>query len=154
MARAQRIEYEGALYHVTARGNERRASFWTMPTGSDSFVCWRRASSARATDHHRRRIENHLPLIVNLRADPRLSTVYLGTQMRCPDGLQQGVISEVKNVAYQGWTQQLVDYSVYALVNGMRFDLYVRQSTALSPLLQAAARTGLVNIITVPGMGE
>ncbi|MBM4027711.1 MAG: transposase [Planctomycetes bacterium] len=27
MARAQRIEYEGALYHVTARGNERRAIF-------------------------------------------------------------------------------------------------------------------------------
>jgi len=27
MARAQRIEYEGALYHVTARGNEQRAIF-------------------------------------------------------------------------------------------------------------------------------
>ena len=27
MARAQRIEYEGAVYHVTARGNERRAIF-------------------------------------------------------------------------------------------------------------------------------
>jgi REP element-mobilizing transposase RayT len=27
MARPQRIEYEGALYHVTARGNERRAIF-------------------------------------------------------------------------------------------------------------------------------
>jgi REP element-mobilizing transposase RayT len=27
MARLQRIEYEGALYHVTARGNERRAIF-------------------------------------------------------------------------------------------------------------------------------
>jgi putative transposase len=27
MARAQRIEYEGALYHVTARGNDRRAIF-------------------------------------------------------------------------------------------------------------------------------
>jgi len=27
MARPQRIEYEGAVYHVTARGNERRALF-------------------------------------------------------------------------------------------------------------------------------
>jgi REP element-mobilizing transposase RayT len=27
MARAQRIEYEGAVYHVTARGNERREVF-------------------------------------------------------------------------------------------------------------------------------
>ncbi len=27
MARAQRLEYEGAVYHVTARGNERRAIF-------------------------------------------------------------------------------------------------------------------------------
>ena len=27
MVRPQRIEYEGAVYHVTARGNERRAIF-------------------------------------------------------------------------------------------------------------------------------
>jgi putative transposase len=27
MARLQRIEYEGAVYHVTARGNERRVLF-------------------------------------------------------------------------------------------------------------------------------
>ena len=27
MARPRRIEYEGAVYHVTARGNERRAIF-------------------------------------------------------------------------------------------------------------------------------
>ena len=27
MARPQRIEYEGAVYHVTARGHERRAIF-------------------------------------------------------------------------------------------------------------------------------
>jgi len=29
MARAFRIEYEGALYHVTARGNERKKIFFT-----------------------------------------------------------------------------------------------------------------------------
>lgn len=28
MARPLRIEYEGALYHVTARGNERRKTFF------------------------------------------------------------------------------------------------------------------------------
>jgi REP element-mobilizing transposase RayT len=27
MARPQRIEYEGAVYHVTIRGNERKAIF-------------------------------------------------------------------------------------------------------------------------------
>ena len=27
IAKPQRIEYEGAVYHVTARGNERRAIF-------------------------------------------------------------------------------------------------------------------------------
>jgi hypothetical protein len=27
MARPLRIEYDGALYHVTSRGNERRAAF-------------------------------------------------------------------------------------------------------------------------------
>ncbi len=29
MARALRIEYEGAVYHVTARGNERKKIFFT-----------------------------------------------------------------------------------------------------------------------------
>lgn len=29
MARALRIEYEDAVYHVTARGNERRKIFFT-----------------------------------------------------------------------------------------------------------------------------
>lgn len=28
MARQLRIEYEGAFYHVTARGNERRKIYW------------------------------------------------------------------------------------------------------------------------------
>ena len=30
MARPLRIEYEGALYHITARGNERSKVFFTM----------------------------------------------------------------------------------------------------------------------------
>jgi len=69
------------------------------------------------------------------------------------DGLIPGqVISEVKNVTYQGWTQQLRDYSIYALTNGLRFDLYVREGTELSPLLEAARARGLVNVIRVPGM--
>jgi len=28
MARQQRIEYEGAFYHVTSRGNQRGEIFW------------------------------------------------------------------------------------------------------------------------------
>ena len=34
MARPLRIEYVGALYHVTSRATNRRPSFGTMPTGS------------------------------------------------------------------------------------------------------------------------
>ena len=30
MARPLRIEYEGAFYHVTARGNERKRIYFTM----------------------------------------------------------------------------------------------------------------------------
>ena len=37
MARSLRIEYEGALYHVTARGNERRKIFFT-PTDDEKFL--------------------------------------------------------------------------------------------------------------------
>ena len=36
MARSLRIEYEGAFYHVTARGNERRAIFFT-PADYEKF---------------------------------------------------------------------------------------------------------------------
>jgi len=30
MARPLRIEYEGAIYHITARGNERKKIFFTQ----------------------------------------------------------------------------------------------------------------------------
>lgn len=37
MARSLRIEYEGALYHVTARGNERKKIFFN-PTDNEKFL--------------------------------------------------------------------------------------------------------------------
>ncbi len=37
MARPLRIEYKGALYHVTARGNERRKVFFT-PSDNEKFL--------------------------------------------------------------------------------------------------------------------
>jgi hypothetical protein len=38
MPRPQRIEYEGAVYHVTARGNERRAIFHD-DADRERFLC-------------------------------------------------------------------------------------------------------------------
>lgn len=37
MARPLRIEYEGAVYHVTARGNERKKIFF-LKTDYDKFL--------------------------------------------------------------------------------------------------------------------
>ena len=38
MARPLRIEYDGALYHITSRGNERKAIFKTTVIGNCFYV--------------------------------------------------------------------------------------------------------------------
>jgi RHS repeat-associated protein len=80
----------------------------------------------------------------------RIASVTRPGTYRIPDGLSSGVISEVKNVARQGLTAQLQDFMAYAQANGMRFDLYVRETTELSRPLQAAIRQGLVNLRRIP----
>jgi hypothetical protein len=62
-------------------------------------------------------------------------------------------ISEVKNTAYQPWTQQLADYSQYANDRELIFNLYIRSSTQVSSTVQAMEQTGAVNIIKVE-MGQ
>jgi hypothetical protein len=69
---------------------------------------------------------------------------------RIPDGLKPGVLSEVKNVAYQGLTSQLRDFMNYAATNRLRMDLYVRPTTVLSGPLQDAIRSGLINLRFIP----
>ena len=76
--------------------------------------------------------------------------VRIGGRMRFPDEINKvsGVITEIKNVKYQGWTRQLKDYSAYAKSQGYDFVLKVRpgQETQNSRHLLQAERDGLVTI--------
>ncbi len=63
---------------------------------------------------------------------------------RIPDQLlhEQKIISEVKNVNYQSYTNQLKDFASYAKDKGYTFELYVRPDTRLSGPLQEAVAKG------------
>lgn len=63
---------------------------------------------------------------------------------RIPDELNSSGIGEVKNVARQGRTSQIDDFATYGKGEGLRFTLYVRQSTKISGPLQAQIETGEV----------
>jgi RHS repeat-associated protein len=71
---------------------------------------------------------------------------------RIADGLnrQAGVITEVKNVSYQAWTQQIQDYIDYSQQEGLLFNLWIRASSVgrLAVKLQAAVNDGRVNLRT------
>ncbi|WP_179251328.1 RHS repeat-associated core domain-containing protein [Enemella evansiae] len=69
------------------------------------------------------------------------------------DGLNRFAVSEVKNVKYQAFTQQLKDSLAYAQSSGLRFDLYVRggsNPTVLSGPLGAAIRNKLIRLRYIP----
>ena len=70
---------------------------------------------------------------------------------RIPDGLDAAakVLSEVKNVSYQSFTNQLRDFATFAQNNGYRFDLYVRETTRLSNPLQQAVDAGKIILKTL-----
>jgi hypothetical protein len=59
-----------------------------------------------------------------------------------------GVVTEVKNVSYQGLTSQIRDYIAFSRAgpNPIRFDLWVRPSTRVSEPLQQQIRLWRVNI--------
>lgn len=83
---------------------------------------------------------------------PKVSEVIDGRK-RIFDGLNDEAVSEVKNVQYQAFTQQLKDSLAYAQANGRRFDLYVRggeSETTLSGPLKAAVMSGEVNLRFIP----
>jgi RHS repeat-associated protein len=71
---------------------------------------------------------------------------------RIPDGINNSTktLSEIKNVAKQGWTQQLKDYATHAKANGLKFDLYVRPNTQLSGPLVNQINAGTVNLKFIP----
>jgi hypothetical protein len=55
---------------------------------------------------------------------------------RVPDGLNETTISEVKNVAYQAYTNQIKDYLLYSKDKRLTFELWTRPDTILSRPLQ------------------
>jgi len=72
---------------------------------------------------------------------------------RVADGMTSTTISEVKNVRYQAYTQQLKDYVTHSIDRGLRFDLYVRggaNPTILSPQLEEAVGLGQVTLRYIP----
>lgn len=73
-------------------------------------------------------------------------------QYRIPDGLDEAnmVLSEVKNVKYQGLTSQIKDFLYYSQREGYRFELYVRPTTTLSKPLQDLVDAGEIIIKYLP----
>ena len=65
---------------------------------------------------------------------------------RIPD-VYGGLVGEVKNVATQGWTRQLNEYSLLAGKKGKPFVLEISQRTEVLPSLQNAMDKGLVEVI-------
>lgn len=78
-------------------------------------------------------------------------TVQVGGRTRILDGFNRDAVSEVKNVKYQAFTQQLKDSLEYAKLTGRRFDLYTRSDTKLSKDLEdAIAKDPLFNRRDIP----
>jgi len=71
---------------------------------------------------------------------------------RIPDGLNHELklLSEVKNVSSQAYTQQLRDFAAYARQNGYTFELFVRPTTQLSGPLQQAVQNGEIVLKFLP----
>jgi RHS repeat-associated protein len=64
---------------------------------------------------------------------------------RVPDQLfPEQLISEVKNVNYQGLTNQINDFLSYTQAQGIRFELIVRQNTEISKPLQELIDAGKI----------
>jgi hypothetical protein len=81
------------------------------------------------------------------------ATVEIGGRARILDGLTADAVTEVKNVGYQAFTQQLKDSLAYAEQNDLRFDLYVRAGsnpTTLSGPLRDAIASGQINLRFIP----
>ena len=82
------------------------------------------------------------------------ATAVVNGRARIFDGLNGVAVTEVKNVGYQAYTQQLKDSLAYAQQNGLQFDLFVRggaSPTVLSgPLQDAIVSTPGFNVRFIP----
>ena len=77
---------------------------------------------------------------------------FINGNKRIADGLSllRNTITEIKNTATQAFTSQLRDYVAYSQQQGLKFDLYVRESTVLSGPLKDAINSGLINLNLIP----
>ncbi|MFZ5968239.1 MAG: putative toxin [Bacillota bacterium] len=78
----------------------------------------------------------------------RIKSITGSAKYRIPDGLDDAnkLIQEVKNVKYQGLTNQIKDFSAYAKREGYTFELFVRPDTKISSPLQKLIDTGEIII--------
>jgi RHS repeat-associated protein len=75
-------------------------------------------------------------------------------QTRFPDGINWTLrtLSEVKNVKFQPWTEQLATYLRFAKDHGLKFVLYTRSNTTTSPKLQQFIDSGEIIHRYIPGL--
>lgn len=71
-------------------------------------------------------------------------TILIAGRARIPDGLTETTLNEVKNVFSLSLTQQLKDDIAYAADHSLKFQLWVRPSTILSPPLKNAIAAGQI----------
>lgn len=101
------------------------------------------------------RVGQEAEVAVNAAYDIGSKTPFLiNGRARIADGLNDiaKTISEVKNVGYQYYSTQLKDYVDYASQAGLQFQLFVRNSTKLSPQLQQAIDQGKILLGKIPGL--
>lgn len=74
----------------------------------------------------------------------RITSATNTANYRIPDGLNHvtKTLSEVKNVKYQGFTNQIKDSLMYSQNNGYKFELITRSDTVLSNPLQNVIKNG------------
>ena len=82
----------------------------------------------------------------------RIESLTGTAKYRIPDQLmkQLSLLSEVKNVKYQSYTNQLKDFFYYARKEGLTFELYTRRDTVLSGPLQVLIDAGLIKHRILP----
>ena len=86
-------------------------------------------------------------VIKNTKRIPSLS----GTaRYRIPDGLDDAVLAEVKNVKNLSYTKQLRDFNMYSQKKGLSFDLFIRPSTRLSGPLKNEILSGNIDLRYLP----
>ena len=119
------------------------------------------AGESKAFVHNACACTYALPMLLGQGGEERVRAVYdigpkpgvpiqMNGRERIPDGLTGAALSEVKNVGYQSYTQQLRDYLDFAQAAGIDFDLYLRSNTKVSSRLQDQITSGFINRIDIP----